>query len=65
MDSEDWVLTIKNEHVQKLPPALRQTVTIDGTSVERIKAKEVEDIEIFLQVSSFIRSKKNEVSWLC
>ncbi len=48
-DVEDWVFTVKETDVQNLPPVLRQTVTINGTSVERIKADEVEDFGILLQ----------------
>ncbi|MCH8877936.1 MAG: peptidoglycan-binding protein [Chloroflexi bacterium] len=43
-DDENWEFMITG-----LPAALRETVSIEGTSVERIKADEIEDFGILLQ----------------
>jgi hypothetical protein len=49
LDDEDWLFTIKSANVQNLPADLKQTVSINGASVERVKADEVEDIGILIQ----------------
>jgi len=49
LSDEDWVITVKNADVQNLPAALRKMVTVNGASVERINADEVEDLGFLLQ----------------
>ncbi len=48
-NDEAWVFTIKDADVQSLPPALRETITINGVSVDRIKPEEIEDFGMLFQ----------------
>ncbi len=46
--SEDWTLRIAPEAVAALPAALRQTVTIDGANVTRLRADRIDDIGLLI-----------------
>lgn len=46
--SEDWALHVAPAAVAALPAALRQTVTIDGTDVLRLRADQIDDIGLLI-----------------
>ena len=46
--AEDWVLRLPPAAVAALPAALRQTVTIDGEDVPRLRADQIEDIGLLI-----------------
>ena len=48
-DDEDWVFAVEKSHVKVLQDELKKTITVDGTSVERIEADAIEDFGILVQ----------------
>lgn len=46
--TEDWTLHITPEAVAALPAALRQTVTIEGANIARLRADRIEDIGLLI-----------------